>query len=213
MYFQFHNSDWSNIKNVDEQEGWMTFWTSKDNVWSVQRSYLNQVRLDNVFILLLRHVCYVLLWSLSTSNCNNKRWTFEFLTFSHSDHRCLRQIRNKYFLQAPWILEQPINVQNDQSWSSFPTLLKEQSVPRSHKFCGHPFWGGRLPAAPEIPRRDFSDALTPICLVVQIWKLSAWKSDYHPVWNGSKLPFKSFASQGGSKNNYKKLLSFDVLCY
>ena len=156
MYFQFHNSDWSNIKNVDEQEGWMTFWTSKDNVWSVQRSYLNQVRLDNVFILLLRHVCYVLLWSLSTSNCNNKRWTFEFLTFSHSDHRCLRQIRNKYFLQAQWILEQPINVQNDQSWSSFPTLLKEQSVPRSHKFCGHPFWGGRLPAAPEIPRRDFS---------------------------------------------------------
>ena len=131
--------------------------------------------------------------------------------FSYSDHRCPRQIRNKYFLQAPWILEQPINVENDQSWSSFPTLLKEQSVPRSHKFCGHPFWGGRLPAAPEIPRRDFSDALTPICLVVQIWKLSAWKSDYHPVWNGSKLPFKRFASQGGSKNNYKKLLSFDVL--
>ena len=36
-------------------------------------------------------------------------------------------------------------------------------------------------------------ALTPICLKVQIWKLSAWKSDYHPVWNGNKLPLRRFA--------------------
>ena len=37
------------------------------------------------------------------------------------------------------------------------------------------------------------DALTPICLRVQIWKLSAWKSYYRPVWDGNKLPLLRLA--------------------